>query len=57
MKELIGYWLITLAFTIFFTGLESSFSIKEKILFIAGLMTCISLIFVGVFFVAGGCVK
>lgn len=54
MKECIGAWLITLAITIFFTWLESAFSIKEKILRIAGLMTLLTLLFVGVYFMVGG---
>ena len=54
MKELIGFWLISLVILIVVVSLESTLSIKQKIIGVIGIMVCLSLLIAGVFLMVGG---
>lgn len=54
MKELIGFWLISLGITIFFVSLQPLFSIKEKLKEVVMIMAFMTLVLVGAFILIGG---
>lgn len=54
MNVAIGLWLIALGISIMIVSLESCFDIKEKIMFVFGVMAVLTLFFIGAYFITGG---
>lgn len=53
MNEVIGYWVISLAFTLLVTGIEPNFNLKDKIACVTGIMVFVTLICIGAWFICG----
>lgn len=54
MKELIGFWLSSLAIVSLIISLEDTFTIKQKVLGVIVIMAFLTLLIVGVCFMVGG---
>ena len=51
---MIGFWLISLAITIFFMFFLTDFTVKEKVIGVFGFMAFITILIAGVYFLVGG---
>lgn len=54
MNTVIGLWIIALALTLMLTGLDPNLTFKTGVKIVVGIMTVVTLIFVGSYFIAGG---
>lgn len=54
MNVLIGLWLIALGVSTMIASFESYSDIKEKVIFVFGIMAVLTLLFIGAYFITGG---